>query len=337
MTAMPQRTVLTDRFGRTIRYLRISVTDRCDFRCTYCMAEEMTFLPRKEILSHEEILLLAKTFISLGTEKIRITGGEPLIRANIISLMTELGKLKGLNELCITTNGSHLAEHAEGLKNAGVNALNISLDSLDHNRFRQLTRVGNLEVVLKGIDEAKKQKFDRIKLNSVILRNFNLDETLDLIEYALSRELDISFIEEMPLGEIQSHAREAEFIASHELREKIGKHFKLNAADHDTLGPSKYWQIENHPSRIGFISPHSHNFCESCNRVRLTAVGRLLLCLGNEHSVDLKQVLRSHRPSDINARLKEAIANAMNIKPERHEFDLAQSPQILRFMNATGG
>lgn len=328
---------LQDRFGRTVRYLRLSVTDRCDFRCTYCMAEDMTFLPRKDVLSLEELALVAETFVSLGTQKIRITGGEPLVRRNIIELVESIGQLPGLQELCLTTNGSQLTEFAEPLKQAGVNAINVSLDSLDEQRFAELTRTGKLNKVLAGIDAARAQKFDRLKINSVVLKNYNLDEVFDLVDYALSRELDISFIEEMPLGDISSHSRAAEFTSSESLRNLLKRNFNLHALNDDTLGPSRYWRAENYSSRIGFISPHSHNFCSTCNRVRVTAAGRLLLCLGNEHSVDLRSVLRTTPAEQQQHVLKETIIAAMDIKPEKHEFDLEDAPQVLRFMNATGG
>ena len=337
MSTLPNHRILTDKFGRTVQYLRLSVTDRCDFRCTYCMAEEMTFLPKAEILTLEELLKVAKSFISLGTTKIRITGGEPLVRKNIVGLMKELGQISELNELCLTTNGSHLAKYAEDLKAAGVNSINVSIDSLKPERFTQLTRVGKLHRVLEGIDVAIQQGFDRLKINSVILRNFNLDETCELVEFAMSRELDISFIEEMPLGKVDSHARENEYVSSDELRELISREFKLVKTPHNTMGPSNYWSLPGFSTRVGFISPHSHNFCSSCNRVRVTASGRLLLCLGNEHSVDLRRLLRETNADKITSALQEAIVESMNIKPEKHEFDLNAEPQVLRFMNATGG
>lgn len=328
---------LKDRFGRSVKYLRLSVTDRCDFRCTYCMAEDMTFLPRKDILSLEEMQLIAETFVGFGTEKIRITGGEPLIRSNVVELLAHISVLPGLKELCLTTNGSHLEQYAESLKDAGVNSINVSLDSLRADRFKQLTRTGKIEKVLAGIDAARALNFERLKLNSVVLKNYNFDEVCSLVEYALSRDMDISFIEEMPLGEIQSHARDVEFISSDELRAEISKEFKLEPTTDDTLGPSRYWRAKGYSKRIGFISPHSHNFCSTCNRVRITASGRLLLCLGNEHSVDLRQILRSENPLNRHTALKQAIENSMDIKPEKHEFNLKEDPQVLRFMNTTGG
>lgn len=325
---------LTDNFGRQIDYLRLSITDRCDFRCTYCMAEDMTFLPRSEVLTLEELARTSASFVELGVRKIRVTGGEPLVRRDALLLLQEIGKLKGLTELCITTNGSRLAEHANALADAGVTRVNISLDSLQAERFQQLTRFGELARVLAGIEAARRAGFKKIKINAVLLRHYNLDEALDLASYALERDLDISFIEEMPLGVITSHEREHEYISSEEVRSRLAKKFKLTPVDDSTGGPSKYWKVANYQSRIGFISPHSHNFCASCNRVRVTAEGRLLLCLGNEYSVDLKAVLRSHEGDQ---ELKKLIIQAMHIKPEKHEFNLHDEPQILRFMNTTGG
>lgn len=326
---------LIDPFQRTIDYLRISVTDRCDFRCVYCMTEKMTFLPRSQLLTLEELTTVARAFIALGVKKIRITGGEPLVRRDVIKLFQNLGQESDLQELTLTTNGSKLEEFAPMLRDAGVARINISLDSLTADRFRALTRVGNLETVLNGIQAAKKAGFKRIKLNSVILKNRNADEVLDLVAFAINNELDISFIEEMPLGSIVEHDRAVEFCSSQELRDIVGQQYALNPIADKTGGPSRYWQIPGHESRIGFISPHSENFCSTCNRVRLTAEGRLLLCLGNEHSVDLKKIMRSH-PGDVDY-LKDAIVDAIKIKPEKHHFELDDEPQIVRLMNMTGG
>ena len=328
---------LEDRFGRKVNYLRISITDRCDFRCLYCMADEMTFMPRHQLLSYEQIVQIARVFSGLGVSKIRVSGGEPLIRKNVVSLLQALAELPGVEELCITTNGSQLEALAPALRDAGVTQLNISLDSLQAERFKQLTRHGDLATVLAGIEAAAKAGFAKIKINSVLMRNFNLDEVHALTEYALSRQFDIRFIEEMPLGEIRSHSRHAEFISSEQLRDILGQHYTLDPwqSSHTTGGPARYWQVPGYSAKVGFISPHSENFCASCNRVRITATGRLLLCLGNEHSVDLKKVL-THAPNNAE-RLEQAIREAMHIKPEKHQFDLNQAPQILRFMNATGG
>lgn len=326
---------LIDPFQRSITYLRISVTDRCDFRCVYCMNEEMTFLPRSQLLTLEELAEIAEAFSELGVKKIRITGGEPLVRRNVLSLFNRVGQLPQLEELTLTTNGSQLTHFAQDLRRAGVKRLNISLDSLRADRFRELTRVGELGKVLTGIDAAKAAGFDKIKLNCVVLKNRNADEVVDLVRFARDKQLDISFIEEMPLGSVTDHIRREEFCSSQELRELLAPAFTLTPLDESTAGPSRYWQVDDSQARVGFISPHSENFCASCNRVRLTAEGRLLLCLGNEHSVDLKAVVRRH-PGDKD-KLKEAIVDAIKIKPERHYFNHDDEPQIVRLMNTTGG
>ncbi len=313
----------------------MSVTDRCDFRCVYCMGENMTFLPRSQILSLEELDIIGRAFINLGVKKIRVTGGEPLVRKNVLTLLTRLGHNKGLNELALTTNGSQLKRLALPLKKSGVRRINVSLDSLQPEKFRKITRNGNLNHVLAGISSAKKAGFQRVKINTVVMKNRNDEEIIDLTEYALDNDLDISFIEEMPLGEIDEHNRALTFCSSREIREIIGEKYDLVPSTITTGGPSRYWSVPGYESRLGFISPHSENFCADCNRVRLTAEGKLLLCLGNEHSVDLRAVIRSH-PGD-NARLTDTIVNAMTIKPERHYFDLNEKPKILRFMNTTGG
>jgi cyclic pyranopterin phosphate synthase len=325
---------LVDGFNRPITYLRLSVTDRCDFRCVYCMAEEMQFLPREQILTIEEMTLVAQAFTELGVNKIRITGGEPLVRRNIKQLFSNLNTLPSLKELTLTTNGSQLVQHAQTLAATGVKRINISLDSLQADKFTTLTRTGNLEQVLQGIDAAIDAGL-HVKLNAVVLKSRNSDEVIPLVKFALDKKIDISFIEEMPLGVISEHKREQEFISSEQLRDIISQEYVLTPSIKNTGGPSRYWQIKNHSTAIGFISPHSENFCESCNRVRVTAEGKLLLCLGNEHSLDLREIIRQH-PNDIN-RLKESIVNAIGNKPEKHEFDLEQEPQIVRFMNMTGG
>ncbi len=326
---------LIDGFGREISYLRISVTDRCDFRCVYCMAEDMQFLPRARILTLEEILRVASTFVSLGVSKIRLTGGEPLVRQNLPWLVERIAALPGLRELALTTNGSQLARLAAPLKSAGLSRINISLDSLDPERFRNITRTGRLQDVLAGIDAAQAAGFRRIKLNSVILRGRNDDEVLPLVAFCRERDLDLAFIEEMPLGRIDEHDRAATFVSSEEIRRRIGERYQLLSAADDTGGPSRYYRMPDSPIRVGFISPHSHNFCASCNRVRVTAEGRLLLCLGNEHSVDLRDILRANPDDD--APLRQAVLEALPRKPERHYFQLDEEPSIVRFMNMTGG
>ncbi len=326
---------LVDRFARQVSYLRVSVTDRCDFRCQYCMAEEMTFLPRAQVLTLEEIHFICQAFVALGVNKIRITGGEPLVRKGVLGLLDQVGALAGLDELVMTTNGSHLAQMAAAIKQAGVKRLNISLDTLDPVKFRLLTRTGDLELVLQGIDAAIAAGFERIKLNTVVLKNRNHDEVVALVRFAIDKGVDISFIEEMPLGVISSHDRAEMFYSSEAIKQDLKAVFSLLPVTDKTGGPSVYYQVQGGRTRVGFISPHSANFCHLCNRVRLTAEGRLLLCLGNEHSVDLKRLVRAY-PDDMR-RLQQAIVGAMQIKPEKHEFDLQEQPVVLRHMNATGG
>ncbi len=334
-TLQPPTGQLTDGFGRAIRYARLSITDRCDLRCTYCMADDMDFVPRSELLSIEELVTLARTLTGLGISKLRITGGEPLIRRGVIDLLQQLRQLPGLDELCLTTNGTHLETHARSLRDAGVDRINISLDSLNPDTFRRLTRVGDLQKVLRGIAAARAVGFRRIKLNCVALRHYNAAEIPALVSFALEQGLDISFIEEMPLGRIDGHGRATEFISSAELREQLGKTWRLVPSELDTGGPARYWRIPGHDSRVGFISPHSQNFCGSCNRIRITATGRLLLCLGQEESADLRKPLRES-PGDTTP-LRNRIISAIARKPLQHDFTLAAEPQILRFMNATGG
>lgn len=326
---------LIDGFGRYIRYARLSITDRCDLRCTYCMAEDMTFVPRKELLSIEELVKLGRCLTELGVEKLRITGGEPLIRRGVVELVQQLRALPGLRELCLTTNATHLEEYAQPLKDAGLDRINISLDSVNPDTFRRLTRFGDLAQVLRGIAAAQRAGFQRIKLNCVALKNYNAHEIPELVEYTLDQGLDLSFIEEMPLGYIDEHGRAAEFVSSAQLRAQLSERWTLTPIDEDSGGPARYWQVNGYKSRLGFISPHSENFCGSCNRVRVTATGRLLLCLGQEHSADLRQPLRES-PEDL-APLRETIINAIARKPLQHDFNLENEPQILRFMNTTGG
>lgn len=365
---MTKTTQLQDHFGRQINYLRLSVTDRCDFRCVYCMAEDMTFLPRAQVLTLEEMSELAAAFTELGVKKIRLTGGEPLVRKNVLQLFNDLGAIDSLDELTLTTNGSQLATfvdrsthkpvthhkpinsteaqhkdgmtYAQALKSAGVKRINISLDTLDPTQFKELTRTGNLDTVIQGIDAASTAGFERIKLNVVVMKHRNQDQVLPLVRFALERGLDISFIEEMPLGQITEHGRKEELCTSADIQAQLTEHYQLTESTAQTGGPSRYWSIFDNDgntftSRIGFISPHSDNFCSSCNRVRVTAEGRLLLCLGNEHSVDLKAVMRAH-PGN-REKLKQTIVNAMAIKPERHHFYEDNAEQIVRFMNTTGG
>lgn len=295
----------------------------------------MEFVPRAQLLTLEEITTVARAFTELGVSKIRITGGEPLIRRNILKLFEDIGKLPGLDELVTTTNGSQLPKLATGLKQAGVRRINISLDSLDAEKFRQLTRVGDLDKVLAGIDAALDAGFEKLKINAVILKNRNHNEVTDLVRFASSRGMDISFIEEMPLGAIEEHDRAEAYYSSDQIKEDLKQSFTLLPTTETTSGPSRYFRLAETGTRVGFISPHSHNFCDDCNRVRLTCEGRLLLCLGQEHSVDLRYVLRS-QPDDLE-KLKQAIRKSMDIKPKGHEFDLTAKPVIFRHMNVTGG
>ena len=325
---------LVDRFARRVSYLRISVTDRCDLRCLYCMNEDMQFAPRAQLLTLEEIVRIARGFVELGVKKIRITGGEPLTRNNIMYVFQHLGRLAGLDELTMTTNGTQLTRYATALRDAGVSRLNISLDSLRPERFHRITRNGDLDRVLRGIDAARAAGFERIKLNSVILKHRNHDETRDLVQFAVDKGINISFIEEMPLGRIGEHDRMETFYSNDEIRTDLHPHFELVPTTETTGGPARYYRIPGTETRVGFISPHSHNFCGDCNRVRVTADGRLLLCLGRENSLDLRKILREH-PGD-EAQLRHAIRTALQTKPEAHQMSLNEA-HILRHMNETGG
>lgn len=330
-----QQSQLIDRFGRHITYVRLSVTDRCDLRCVYCMAEDMTFLPRAQVLTLEEIARLGRCFSELGVTKLRVTGGEPLVRRNVVWLFEQLGALPGIRDLTLTTNGTQLPKYARALKDAGVTRINISLDSLKPERFQAITRKGELDKVLAGIDAALAAGFQRVKLNSVVLKHRNHDEVCDLVQFALDRGMDLSFIEEMPLGVIGDHDRAEAFYSSDEIRRDLAERFELLPTTEATGGPSRYWRIAGSDNRVGFISPHSHNFCGDCNRVRVTAEGRLLLCLGQEFSTDLRRALRANPTDD--ERVKQSIRQAMSIKPRGHEFELTEQPIIFRHMNATGG
>jgi len=327
---------LIDGFDRHIRYVRLSVTDRCNLRCTYCMAEDMTFLPKSKVLSLEEMAFVSRAFVELGVEKIRLTGGEPLVRQGIVELAQQLSALPGLRELVMTSNGVLLDKYARPLVEAGLSRINISIDSLREDRFKSLTRFGSLPDVLRGIQAAKDAGFERIKLNAVVLKNINDDEVLALAQYAVDNGLDISYIEEMPLGQIDSHDRAQTDVSSLTIHQQLESKFVLEPSDHNdpASGPSRYLQIQGTQTKVGFISPMSNNFCASCNRVRVTAEGLLLLCLGNEHSLDLKTIVRDN-PNDLEG-LKVAIIKAMQRKPERHYFD-PNDITITRHMSATGG
>lgn len=326
---------LVDKHGRVIDYVRLSVTDRCDFRCVYCMSEEMTFLPRQQVLSLEEIYQVAKAFTELGVKRLRLTGGEPLVRKNVMSLVENIGRLPGLEELLLTTNGSQLEKLAQPLKDAGVTRINISLDSLNADSFHKMTRTGKLDKVQRGIEAAVATGFNAIRLNAVILRDRNDHEILDLLEYAMRLGINIAYIEEMPLGEVSDHDRQQTMVTNDEVRRVIEERYPLTAIEMTTAGPSRYFRMDGHDTRVGFISPVSHNFCDTCNRVRVTVEGRLLLCLGNEHSMDLRKVLRDNPDND--DVLKQHIVEAMDLKPLRHYFYDKDEPQLVRFMNMTGG
>ncbi len=331
----PHRNTLLDSFGRQVNYIRLSITDRCDFRCQYCMSENMTFLPRDEVLSLEECARIVKIFVSMGVTKVRITGGEPLVRKNALWLFKEIGNLEGLNELVTTTNGSQLEHQAESLKAAGVKRINISLDSLNHERFKKITRVGDLNKVLRGITAAKAAGFKNIKINTVLMHGINEDETLDLLNFAISQNIDIAYIEEMPLG-VVDHERQASYVSNVSTLNLIQKHYSLFQSTENSGGPAKYWRVSNTETKIGFISPHSHNFCESCNRIRISCKGELFLCLGQNDMVELMPLLRAYPRDD--EPLIHAILESMKVKPKGHDFDLSRPSQsVVRFMSYTGG
>ncbi|MES2635960.1 MAG: GTP 3',8-cyclase MoaA [Pseudomonadota bacterium] len=332
---MHENLKLIDQFGRAVDYIRLSITDRCDFRCVYCMSEDMTFLPRDEVLSLEECARLVKIFVSLGVSKVRITGGEPLVRKNALWLFKEVGQLKDLKELVLTTNGSQLEKQAIALKNAGVKRINISVDSLKPERFKKITRTGDLSKVLNGLQASIDAGFEGIKLNTVLMRGSNDDEAADLVQFAIDKKIDISFIEEMPLGQVD-HARDSTFVSNFDTLKLLQSKYLLTPSLESTGGPARYWRVANSATKIGFISPHSHNFCESCNRVRITCKGELYLCLGQEDKIDLMPLLREY-PND-DAPLIAAILGSMAIKPKGHDFDLKRAqPAVIRFMSHTGG
>lgn len=331
---------LIDRYGREISYIRLSVTDRCDFRCQYCMPMSMRFLPKREILSLEELLRVARVFTTLGVSKIRITGGEPLVRRDVVWLCGEIAALPGVREVVMTTNGSQLPKLAPALVAAGVRRINISLDSLDARRFEELTRTGTLAQVRAGIDAALAAGFPGgVKLNTVMMRGFNDDELPALADFALSNGMDISFIEEMPLGDIGRWRGDTYYSAADALP-ALREHFALSESSHSSGGPARYWDVAGRENRIGFITPHSHNFCSTCNRVRITATGELYPCLGQNDASDLKPALRGEHASDgaSDDALRALIMRVMQIKPKGHDFNVyADDAKVVRFMSATGG
>ncbi|MBO34106.1 MAG: GTP 3',8-cyclase MoaA [Rhodospirillaceae bacterium] len=329
---------LVDPFGREVTYLRVSVTDRCNFRCHYCMAEDMNFLPKPDLLSLEELDRICRAFIRRGVDKIRLTGGEPLVRRNIMSLIRSLGNhiASGkLKELTLTTNGSQLAKYAEELYECGIRRINVSLDSLDEKKFSSITRWGKLADVLKGLDEAKKVGL-KVKINAVALKEFNDDEVDSLIEWCGQESFDLTFIETMPMGEVDED-RTDHYLPLSIVREKIENSWTLESTFYQTGGPADYLTVKETGKRIGFITPLSHNFCESCNRVRLTCTGQLFMCLGQDDWKDLRTPLRLSEGDD---KLLEAIDEAISRKPKGHDFVIDRSnskPIVSRHMSVTGG
>lgn len=323
---------MKDRYGRRITYIRLSLTDRCDMRCRYCMAEDMVFLPRAEILSLEEIAALARSFVARGVTRIRLTGGEPLVRRGAVQVAQEIGKLigHGLDELTLTTNASRLREHAAGLKAAGIERINVSLDTRDPERFRHITRLGDPDRVFDGIEAAREAGF-RIKINMVALKGLNEDEIAPMLEWCGERGFDLSLIETMPLGRIDDD-RTDRFLPLTTVHSQLAERFTLLPSTHRTGGPARYWQVGEFGNRLGLISPLTRNFCEGCNRLRVSASGQLYMCLGHEDRVDLRAALRSDDPGALDA----AVDLALGRKPLRHDFDLS-TPATMRHMNVTGG
>ena len=330
---------LIDPFARAIDYLRVSVTDRCDFRCVYCMSENMTFLPKKELLTLEELDRMCSTFIRLGVKKLRITGGEPLVRKGIMTFfesMTRHLDSGALRELTLTTNGSQLSRFADQLYAAGVRRVNISLDTLDEKKFADITRWGRLPQVLDGIDAAQKAGL-RVKINAVALKGFNEDELFTIQDWCASRDMDLTWIEVMPMGDLGNEDRLDQYWSLKDLRARLADRYTLTDLDERSGGPARYVKVEDTGQKIGFITPLTHNFCESCNRVRLTCTGELYMCLGQEDMADLRAPLRA---SADNAVLEEAIRAAIALKPKGHDFDYSRQKvdgQMTRHMSHTGG
>jgi cyclic pyranopterin phosphate synthase len=329
---------MIDPFGRAVTYLRVSVTDRCDFRCTYCMAENMTFLPKKDLLTLEELERLCSAFIGKGVRKLRLTGGEPLVRKNIMFLIRQLGehiRSGALDELTLTTNGSQLARYAEELFECGVRRINVSLDTLDASKFKSITRWGDLDKVLEGIEAARKAGL-KIKLNAVALKGFNELEIPDMIRFAHARGMDLTVIETMPMGEIDED-RTDQYLPLSKLRADLEEQLTLVDIPYQTGGPARYVEVKETGGRLGFITPMTHNFCESCNRVRLTCTGTLYMCLGQNDAADLRTALRA---SDSDAYLSAAIDEAIGRKPKGHDFIIDRThnrPAVARHMSVTGG
>jgi cyclic pyranopterin phosphate synthase len=329
---------MIDPFDRAIRYLRVSVTDRCDFRCVYCMSENMTFLPKKDLLTLEELDRLCTAFIRLGVQKLRITGGEPLVRRDILTFFRGIARhldSGALHELTLTTNGSQLEKYATDLAACGVRRINVSLDTLDAARFAEITRWGRLEQVLRGIDAAQAAGL-RVKINTVALKGVNEDELFALTDWCAARDLDLTFIEVMPMGDIGNEDRLGQFWSLRDLRARLAERHTLTDLAERTGGPARYVRLEN-GLKIGFITPLSHNFCESCNRVRITCTGEIYTCLGQEGHSDLRAALRAHADD---APLADAIRAAIALKPKGHDFDYSRQSvdgQVSRHMSHTGG
>ena len=335
--------VMIDPFGRHIRYLRLSVTDRCDFRCFYCMEEHMTFLPKRDLLSLEELEQVANCFIDLGVRKLRLTGGEPLMRRNIMWLIERLGKRInaknhdgcGLDELTLTTNGSQLTKYAKPLYEAGVRRINVSLDSLKEERFQSITRKGNLPQVMEGIFAAKAAGL-HIKINMVALKSLNDDEVMDMLDWCHQHQFDLTFIEVMPMGDIGNEQRLEQYWSLSDLRQALEKHVTLTPLAFRTAGPARYFKVEETNQMLGFITPLSHNFCENCNRVRLTCTGTLYSCLGQDDHMELRDIIRTQDK----AALQQAIHQAIALKPKGHDFIIDRQRGVnrqARFMSTTGG
>ena len=328
---------LIDPFGRDINYLRVSVTDRCDFRCTYCMAEDMQFLPKKDILSLEEIEEICKAFMRLGTRKIRLTGGEPLVRKGIMQVINNLGNEvgKGLDELTITTNGSQLETKAEELFNAGIRRINVSLDHLDPIKFKEITRWGDLEKVKTGLKIAREVGL-KIKINTVAISEFNQDHLADILKWCGDENFDMTVIEVMPMGDIGADKRYGQYLPLSQVRSELEMQFTLTDLPERTSGPARYVSVKETNNKLGFITPLTHNFCESCNRVRLTCTGILYMCLGQDDNADLKTVLREEGTDA----LENAIRSAISRKPKGHDFEISRQSSnvsVNRHMSLTGG
>jgi GTP 3',8-cyclase len=330
---------LHDPFGRKITYLRVSVTDRCDFRCVYCMSEDMTFLPKAEILSLEELDRLCSAFVRLGVRKLRLTGGEPLVRRNVMSLFRALGRHLGtgaLDELTVTTNGSQLVKYADELAEIGVRRINVSLDTLDPGKFTAITRWGKLDKVMEGLDAAKRAGL-QVKINAVALKGVNDDEFDRLLAWSGDEGFDLVFIEVMPMGDIGGETRLDQYLPLSRVRAQLQQRWTLDETDYRTGGPARYVTVRETGRRLGFITPLTHNFCESCNRVRLTCTGTLYMCLGQEDAADLRAPLRR---SDDDAELEAAIHEAIARKPKGHDFVIDRrhtGPAVQRHMSVTGG